>query len=90
MYIWVKIDDDQKRNSLEIPTTINTSVSHLVQTVLGRDFTYVVLSKVQAQSSDGDTIDVGLTVKDLLTSGCGTQKSPLLLIFPKDEGMGFV
>ena len=89
LYIWVKIDDGQERNAVEIETTSTTSVSRLVQTVLGKDLTIVALSEVQAQSSDGTSIEVDMTVKDLLQSDCGTaRKSPLLLTLP--EGMGLM
>ena len=89
LYIWVKIDDGQERNALVIETTSTTSVSRLVQTVLVEEKVDSAPSLVRAQSSDGTNIEVDMTVKDLLQSGCGaTSKSPLLLTLP--EGMGLV
>ena len=89
LYIWVKIDDDQERNAIEIETTSTTSVSRLVQTVLVIERVEWAPDRVQAQSSDGTNIEVDMTVKDLIQSDCGTtRKSPLLLTLP--EGMGLM
>ena len=88
LYIWVKIDDGQERNALVIPTTSTTSVSHLVQIVLGKDLTYVALSKVRARSSDTVSVRVGETVGDLLQRSIGTEvTNPLLFLCPEEEGM---
>ena len=87
--IWVQIDDGQERNAVEIETTSTTSVSRLVQAVLVKEKVDSAPSLVQAQSSDGTSIEVDMTVKDLLQSDCGTiRKSPLLLTLP--EGMGLM
>ena len=85
LYIWVKIDDGG--HPVEIQTTSTTSVSRLVQAVLGNDLTIVALSKVQAQSSDGVSIHVYETVGGLLQRNVGTATNPLLLQCPKEEGM---
>ena len=82
----MKIDDGEVRHPVEIQTTSTTSISRLVQTVLGKDLSIVALSEVQAKSSDGTTVAVDVQVKDLLQSGCGTTKeSALLLILPEEE-----
>ena len=89
LYIWVKIDDGQERNALVIKATNTTFVSTVIQDVLVKEKVDSAPGLVRAQSSDGTNIEVDMTVKDLLQSGCGaTSKSPLLLTLP--EGMGLV
>ena len=91
LYIWVKIDDGQERNALVIKATNTTSVSRLVQIVLGKDLTYDALSKVRARSSDAVSVRVGETVGDLLQRSIGTEETnPLLLQCPEEEGMELV
>ena len=89
LYIWVKIDDGQERNAIAIETTSTTFVSTVIQDVVVKERVDWAPDRVRAHSSDGTSIEVDMTVKDLLQSGCGaTRTSPLLLTLP--EGMGLV
>lgn len=82
--VWIH-DNKEGSNPFLIRMTKDEFVIELLEKMLVKIQSSVPINRVDISNEAGGAVDVGMTVEELLASGCGSNKNPLL--FNLGEGM---
>jgi hypothetical protein len=77
--VWIRVNEEGKK-PISIHITKDESVSGVVQKARVTIPFTIPVDRVDVCNETGDAVDVGMTVQEVLASGCGcSSQNPLLL-----------